>query len=289
MPKEPRKLSPEDERRIARIQRGFWIGYTEATEIRDELERLFNYPTISRMPNMALIGESNSGKTELLKNFYKRHAIEPDPNADSMTVPVLMIQAPEIPTVDAFYEELLEAVFLPVRMHSKEGPSAKRRRFVAAVQNLGLRMVIVDEAHGMMTAKRTQALILNAIKYLGNDLQVPMVLAGTDELFSLLSSDKQLANRFPPTHMPKWYQSINLAKLLVTLEQKIELKNPSNLKDARIQDQLVAMSDHLLGEIIDIVKFAAEEAIKSGEEVITVELLQSLKFTKPSQRQPFTT
>ncbi|MDX2218184.1 MAG: TniB family NTP-binding protein [Burkholderiales bacterium] len=280
----PASSTAADSARIHKIQRGCWIGYSQAVEIREELERLLAYPQINRMPNIALIGESNSGKSELLNNFYRRHEALPDPNADLMHIPVLKIQAPNESRLESFYEEILAAIFLPPKLHSRESAAEQRRRIVAALRSLGTKMLVVDEAHSMMTGKKTQRLILNGIKYLANELKIPIVLAGTSDLLSLLNSDRQLANRFIPVTLKDWSFGMELGSLLLTLENHINLKHKSDLASEPIQRQILAMSEGLLGEIIDVVKLAAEVAIKSGKEKITVESLRQLNFSPPSRR-----
>jgi hypothetical protein len=43
-----------------------------------------------------------------------------------------------------------------------------------------------------------QRQFLNVIKHLGNELQIPIVAAGTQDAFNAIQTDPQLANRFAP-------------------------------------------------------------------------------------------
>jgi hypothetical protein len=56
------------EERIAKIRGGCWIRYSRAEEITARLD-LLQLPTMHRMPNLLIIGETNNGKTALVNHF----------------------------------------------------------------------------------------------------------------------------------------------------------------------------------------------------------------------------
>ena len=59
-------------------------------------------------------------------------------------------------------------------------------------------MIILDEVNGMLAGTyRQQRIFLNAIRFLANDLRIPLVCAGTDLARQALLTDAQLAERGP--------------------------------------------------------------------------------------------
>jgi hypothetical protein len=46
--------------------------------------------------------------------------------------------------------------------------------------------------------------LLNSIRFLANDLRLPLVCAGTHEAKQALMTDQQLADRFEATEFPAW-------------------------------------------------------------------------------------
>ncbi len=48
----------ETEGRILALKRPVWIGYPRAQEILNQMESVFNYPSMHRMPNLAIIGDT---------------------------------------------------------------------------------------------------------------------------------------------------------------------------------------------------------------------------------------
>jgi hypothetical protein len=55
-----------DQERINYIRNERWIGYPRARAVLDKLEDLLNHPQQPRMPNMLIVGDTNSGKTVLI-------------------------------------------------------------------------------------------------------------------------------------------------------------------------------------------------------------------------------
>ena len=87
--------------RIQALKHPVWIGYGRVVAIRQQMEELFNHPRMHRMPNLAVIGESNNGKSMLLNNFVRRHDPTHAPgysvNDDKIERPVFLFQAPPEP------------------------------------------------------------------------------------------------------------------------------------------------------------------------------------------------
>lgn len=62
-----------------------WIGYTRATEALTQLEGLLTLPGKQRMPNLALIGATNDGKSMIIEKFRRDHP--PISHADREEIP----------------------------------------------------------------------------------------------------------------------------------------------------------------------------------------------------------
>ena len=66
-------LDRPDAERIDYIRSPRWIGYPRAQGILDQLEKLLTHPKSHRMPNLLIVGDTNNGKTMLVKRFCSRH------------------------------------------------------------------------------------------------------------------------------------------------------------------------------------------------------------------------
>jgi len=131
------------EERIRSIESPVWIGYGLAVEIRDRLEHLLEYPKTHRMPNLAIIGESNNGKTMLLENFVRRHSSDTNPALDRSLLPVVMIQTPPSPDEARLYSALLERLF--ASGPQREPAEVKLSRLQRMLRELKTQMIILDE------------------------------------------------------------------------------------------------------------------------------------------------
>jgi hypothetical protein len=130
-----------------------------------------------------------------------------------------------------------------------------------------------------------QRAFLNVLKYIGNELQVPIVALGTEDALYALQSDAQLANRFVPTPLPEWKFDRDFLGLLASFEETLPLRHPSGLTEVKLATRIFSMSEGSIGEIVALLQTAAVEAIKTKQERISVDLLAKLRWTEPSQRR----
>lgn len=272
------------EARIERLRRPFWIGYTRAQQLLAKLEDLFTHPKTHRMPSLLIIGESNAGKTMLANRFAQLHHADDNPEGEAVCVPLLLIQAPPGPNENRFYNTILEALCIPYR--PREQLAQKQFQVLRLLKQVGLRVLLLDEIHNLLTGPVSkQRQFLNVLKYLSNDLQIPLVGLGTKEALRAIQADPQLANRFEPVALPRWQLDRDFLKLLASFEQVLPLREPSRLIEAPLARQLLALSEGNLGELSALLRAAAIYAIKSGRERIDAQALAAIAWVPPSERR----
>ena len=278
------KLALSNTDRIQHIKKSRWIGYDRAKEIMAKLEDLLVHPSQPRMPNMLIVGETNNGKTMLVSKFREKHPAEENPNGEAVNIPVLYIQAPPAPDEGGLYSAILNRLF----EEPKRGESitAKRDRVVAVLRRVNLGMIMVDELqHFLAGSYVKQRSCLNVLKYLGNELCIPIVGVGTAEAVRAIQTDPQLSNRFTPEVLPKWTKGPELARLLASFEKVLPLKKPSLLATPAMATRILDMSNGTIGEMSTLLNAAAIHAIKSGDELITFEALDICGYVTPSRRK----
>jgi ATP:corrinoid adenosyltransferase len=277
-------IAEDKTERIAKIKEDKWVGYTQASSILEKLEDLMIHPKVHRMPNMLILGETNNGKTSIIKQFLKRHPIINDPNEDAVSVPVVSIEMPPEANQDSIYISILRELHIPFQRNAKK--DEKFSQVKAILERLSVKMLMIDEFHTLLdnnVLRQTQ--VLNTIKYIGNRLQIPIVAAGTKEAHRAILSDSQLSNRFKPYELNKWKLDLEYRKLLKSFEKTVKLKNVSNLDQRDTAIEIMNMSEGWIGEINEIIKSAAIEAIEKGTERITVESLRNLDWITPTRRR----
>lgn len=283
-------LSLEDEDRIDQMKRNTWIGYDRAISIRDQMQALLRHPRTHRMPNLALIGETNNGKTMLLHNFCRHNNPPEDPNAEKTVLSVLLIGTPPSPDEGRLYYAMLDRLCAAGSVREPE--DSKLRRLKIILQHLETKMIMLDDFYniGAGTPVRRKK-FLNALRNLSNDLKLPIVVSGTPETLNVISVDPSIANRFKPVFLPKWHegQMHEFARFVKSVEATLLLKKPCDLMNESALKRLLIFGEGLLGEIVGILKLLAESAVRSGKESIDADMLtkqnlSALGWVMPSDR-----
>ena len=270
--------------RTKHIQSARWIGYDRANSILDKMEGLFTRTRVPRMPGMLLVGGTNNGKTGLLHRFRKLHKTVDDPAADHLEMPVLFIECPPGPDERRFYNAILDELGAPYK--TREAPEEKHKQVKRLLETVGTRILLLDEIHNVLAGPTNrQRQFFNVIKHLCNDLCLPLVCAGTAEARNAVTTDRQLANRLVNTPLPRWDDGVEFWRLLTSFEQLLPLKRPSDLKSEALSSKIMTLSEGILGEAATILVEAACLAVKTGEERITLKVIRSLGFVRPSKRR----
>lgn len=269
----------DQESRIHDLRKDFWVAYPRAEEITAHLDDLLVYPKKIRMPNMALIGETNNGKSRLLDRFVVKNTPEFDPNSENTVLPIMHIRLRGEADESRLYNAMLDRLFAGGPM--REPPDTKLQRLIELLTKLQTKMIIVDEfQHAIVGTPHKLRKFLNAFKNLGSELQLPLVVAGTPEVLNALQADPQIANRFPPRHLPKWKNSDDFLSLLATIQLKLKLRNEYDLTDEDLAVRVLTLTEGILGEVVALLTDLAVLAIRTGEERITVQMLKDDSLRK---------
>lgn len=276
--------SSSTEERIQKSREPNWIGYDKVSEIFHELESLLSYPKRNRMPNLLIIGDSNNGKTFLLRRFLDKYEGYVDDVTGAIVKPIIFVEAPPDADEVGFYNSILATVMAPFK--TSESKSHRFFRVKSILEDLKVDMLVIDEIQNILAGNpRKQRVFLNVLKKLGNELKIPIVCSGTMEAFNVVQSDPQLANRFMVSELPLWKNDESFLRLLLSFEKILPLKKESNLINRGLATKILEMSDGLLGEISRILELSSCLAIEQGEEKITLETLSKIKYVPPQNRK----
>ncbi|WP_319542715.1 TniB family NTP-binding protein [uncultured Pseudodesulfovibrio sp.] len=278
------KLSLPDDERIVQIRTVRWIGYPQANKGLEKLEDLLSYPEIHRMPNLLIVGDTNNGKTMLVKQFCTEHPPDDNIEGEAAIVPVLYVQAPPIPDEGRFYSAILDRLHAPCRPTERVG--TKQFQVMSILNQVGTRMLIIDEIHQILAGHlNKQRSFLNVIKCLGNELKISVVGVGTRDALRAIQTDEQLANRFERFQLSRWGLNKDFLRLLISFERLLPLYLPSNLHEKRLAEQIFLMSEGYIGEVARLLISAAVTAVRNGDEKIGSRILKELDWCPPSDRR----
>lgn len=256
-----------DDERIAWIRADRWLETARASAALAKLQDLLSYPQRDRMPCLLLYGDTGMGKTKIIRKFLRDHPAKFDSATGVTTMPVVAMQMPAEPLERDVYGELLNALGAP----GPTNDSSYRLKEVcrSLLRRMSARMLVIDEIHAMLAGSfRQQRIFLNVIRFLANDLKIPLICAGTDLARQALLTDPQLAERFEAFHLPRWSDDRHFGQLLSSLGSILPLRRPSELATAVIRRRVLEMTDGVTMRIFRLIETVAVEAIRDGSERI---------------------
>ena len=267
--------------RLAFMDHPRWIEYRTARIVIDTLKRLLEMPSQPRMRNLLIIGDSNNGKTTIATRF-RDHEGTAYVDGDGQSVkPVIIAESPPSADEKALYISILEQFWAPYRATA---PVVQLRyQTIHMLQTCRTQMLVIDEIHSLIigTALK-QREVMNALKMLCNELQIPIVGVGTKDAVQVLHTDDQHKSRFDVIVLPAWKQDKELQRLLAGFEQVLPLKHPSNLAQPDIAVPLQTISGGNIGNLHRLLVECARDAIMSGAERIDLPIVKKFEWMKPT-------
>ncbi len=274
-------MLPSDER-IQRIRADRWIGYPKAIAAIEKLEALLNWPSKQRMPNLLIVGPTNNGKSMIIEKFRRTHP--PISEYDSEKIPVVSVQMPSEPSIKRFYSALLVAIGAPIR--PRQQLAELEQQALRLLRGVKVQMLVIDELHNIMAgAGSSQREFLNILRFLGNELRIPIIGIGTKEAYLAIRSDDQLENRFEPMVLPLWQEGKELESLLASFVAILPLRHPSFIATSDMARYLLTRTEGTIGELAQLLICAAIAAIETGEESITSRTLSLADYEGPTERR----
>ena len=266
-------LHEPPEQRIRAILSGRWVLYPRAKQALGVLNRLVSLPRTTRMPSIAIYGDSGMGKTMLMERFCSDHPARFDSEAGVERTPVLALEMAGKPGERRLYVQLLAALGLP--------PSSSRANVVDLEQStlrlmwaIGVQVLVIDEVYNILAGSyREQRVVLNTLRFLSNELKLSLVCFGVTEARDAISGDVQLARRFDEFSLRRWSADAEFEALVGSILRNLPLREPSTLS-ARSLRRLLQVADGLTSQAFRALNELAVEAIVSGREQVTDEAVE---------------
>ena len=277
-------LDLSDYDRIIRIQADRWIGYPVAKKVLTRLEEHINWPSKQRMPNLLIIGPTNNGKSTIIEKFRRKYPPgETRKNFTDVRMPVVTFQMPPDPSGTRFYSNLIKSTGAEARLcrtAELEQAALSRLRSVKA------QILVVDELHNVLSGRSdVRREFLNTLRFLGNELRIPIVGVGTKDAYLAIRTDDQLENRFEPIPVPRWREGNDLLSLLASFEAVLPLRRRSEIATTEMAKYILARTEGTIGEIAMFLAMAATEAIRSGEERMSSKVFKNTQYQSPTERR----
>lgn len=270
--------------RIRAIKEDRWVSYAKANEALVLLDDLLDTPKKDRMPGLVIWGDTNNGKSSIVKRFARLNPPDDNPQGESVHYPVLLLQLPEKPDLRSFYSDVLKKMHATYRSSNQIGNL--RDQAIRLLEDCDVRMIIIDELHNALLAgEKSREQIFVMIRYLINELKIPIVCSGLDKAVLALQTDHQLSNRFEAFHLPYWENGLEFRKFLHNYQKVLPLAEESNLATSHLADIIFRKTNATVGEFILLLEKSAVAALRNGGERIDEEAIENSGYVHPSGRR----
>lgn len=261
--------------RVRAIRGGTWIPYPRAKQALSQLRYVLDQPPSSRMTGLTLSGPTNNGKTTIVREFIAQNRIQSaDPAAERPEF--LYVETPPIPNTSMLYTQILRGVG---DLKADKGTTTQKlARVMHILPQLHLRMLFLDEIHNVLagSAKQSEA-FLNTLKYLSNQLYLPVVLIGTESALNVIRTDEQVLSRYPAFTLSPWAQDEQFARLVSIVLSTLPLRRRTKLSQTAVE-RIHGRCRGSLGGAVQILQRAAVWAIENGAEEITPRALEATEI-----------
>ncbi len=266
--------------RIEHIRGDRWIDYPRARHALDKLEELLLFPKRARMPNLLIFGASGMGKTMIIEKFVRANPPSFDERSGIDHRPVIVVQMVPSPDEGRFYHRLLSVIGAPPPSRATLGQLETQA--LRLLRETAPRMLVIDEVQNLIAGTyREQRRMLNLLRFLGNELRIPLICLGSHEARDAIRGDAHLNSRFEPYGLSPWRHDADFHGLIGGLLYSLPLRRPSELTDSALK-RLIEVNGGITASIFRTVIELATSAILSGAERITAAAILDHRVAAPT-------
>jgi hypothetical protein len=260
-------LSEPNNDRTRAILSERWVHYPRAGQALLVLNRLLDHPRTTRMPSIAIYGDSGMGKTMIMEKFRREHLPAFDSGAGVERTRVLALQMAGKPGERRLYSQILTALGAP--QNPRSTVVDLEQVALRLMRAMDVQILLLDEIHNILAGTfREQRVVLNTLRYLSNELCVSLVCFGVNEAKEVISGDVQLARRFEEYSLPRWSAEESFEQLVLAIVRNLPLRRPSILS-VRAVRRTLQLTGGITARVFRMLNEIAIEAIETGAEQIT--------------------
>ena len=228
-----------------------------------EFHRWLDGKRLSREP-CRVVGESRTGKTIGCDTYRLKQKVTQVPG-EAPRIPVAYWLCSENLTATTLFLGLLENLQYQVTQGRVRD---LRQRTYHVLESCEVEMLILDEA------QRAPAPAMSEIRDIADELEIAVVLVGTDRLNAVLQRDEQVLYRFLGAYRFSRLGAEELLEMTALWEEHVlQLPEPSDLTSAKAQSMLLKATRGYIGVLDRILCGAAKEALQQGKQHIDLRLV----------------
>jgi hypothetical protein len=258
------------------------VQYTRAAQVLRILDLLLDHPRTTRMPSIAVYGDSGMGKTMIMHRFRDQHPPLFDSQAGVERTRVLALQLAGKPGERRLYAQILTALGVP--QNPRAAVVELEQAAIRLMRAMDVQVLLLDEVHNILAGTfREQRIVLNTLRYISNELQISLVCFGVSEAREAISGDVQLARRFEEFPLTRWSADDEFEDLVLAIVRNLPLRNPTVLS-ARAMRRLLQVTNGITSNVFRLLQQLSIEAIKTGSDRLTDDAIDQWQPMTPNER-----
>lgn len=260
--------------RLLALDDALVIPYPRAARIESEIESLIQRKTRSPYSGAMIVGPRSNGRSTVARQIVDR--LHNDAWLMSM------------PTRAAYDDFWLAIIAKDKRLDYGPGLTSGMRqieahRILDRKRSAGLRLVIVDGCDNLLDVSPSRRrLMLHCVDSAWRASKIPFVLIGTPVLASRILAEKACVGAYELFLLPPWRLDSDFLDLLEAWDDALPLQHSSGLAERELAMHLYAVSEGLLGALAAVLVKSSKAAILTGQEKITISLLDEIGLEVPS-------
>jgi type II secretory pathway predicted ATPase ExeA len=275
-------IEKDAEERIMHIldSRTRWfVPHSKASSAVKKVRRALLTRGTNRNLHLAIVGDSNAGKTQVIKEALASIYGTSDSKELMAISNVHRMECSSRMDENGFYQQYLAALNWP--SNARSSVAENKRAVLKALQSGGHKKLVIDEVQKLVLQSNSMRTgFFNTLTELSNDDRccTHFFLCGKYETLTAIQQMPDLISRFQVIHMHRLAHDREFYDTLRGMRAYLPLRKEFRL-DRELGKLLHDFSEGLIGWLARILATAAEEAIESGEEAITPEIIRALNFS----------
>lgn len=125
----------------------------------------------------------------------------------------------------------------------------------------GFSVPLLPKPHLLACTPREQRAALNILKFLSNELRVPIVALGTNEALHVMRTDPQIASRFESCALPSWTANEDLRRFIAGFLMQLGVESAEIVNNAVTIDYILELTSGVTGRIVELLRQSARVAL----------------------------
>jgi len=269
--------------RVRFVHQDKFIMHEPARKALGAMKDIYNRPKdVVRPPCLAIIGNSNEGKTAVAKRFFQDLGGDPARFFgvhDEM--PVVLVEMPPRATEPRVCLAIARALGLTSYSTATKSRQVTDNVMRALVAKKVQMLILIEVQHVKPLQLSERHVVYDLIKGISNH-GISVVAIGTEEARNCIAEDEQIANRMRIVRLFSFANDKHLRDFLHTLEQYYPLPKPSSLGSEAMANAIYKQTNGIVGEVVALCNAAAAHAIKKDLPCISLAVLKENPLLPPA-------